>query len=611
MALVGQRRAGHRRDRAAHRSRHRGRASRDALWARAHEIAAGSRPSRRSPPRARCGRSGSRSTGRTARRWSRASSTRASPTPMGMAEVPRTARRAPRRGSRWPADATSADSLAARIGEILAIDPGAPALEFEGRWYTWGELGSRPSMPSPRSSGPSGPEVGIILQNRPAHVGALLGVLRAGGCVVTINPKRRDRAHPRRHRAASTSTSSSAPRDDLAALVAERSGVTHDRDRRPRRPARRSSRTRRRDEAAADGRATTTSRCACSRAAPPVRPSASTSPTRRSSGCCSAPSTTRRTRRRTTRLRSGVAIVNSPLVHLGGLFRILQCVNDGRSIAPARALHGRRVVRRRAPPPPQARRRLVPTALRMVLDGRPRPDELSQPPIGGLRHRAARRPTTPTRSTTSTASRCSCPTPPPSSAAASRAGTSRTTPSTGATKRGSVGPGPPGLRAARRRRGRRRTSSAPDEVGLLEVKASQLGDDSGWMRTTDLARIDADGFLWILGRADQAIIRGGFKVRPDDVRAALEPHPAVRGAAVVGVADARLGAVPVARSSCATACERSPPTTTARLPRRAARPLRAPDGDRDRRRAAPHRLRQGRPRAACGPIFEPLESARD
>ncbi|HEU4538179.1 MAG TPA: phosphoenolpyruvate carboxylase, partial [Polyangiaceae bacterium] len=62
----------------------------------------------------------------------------------------------------------------------------------------------------------------------------------------------------------------------------------------------------------------------------------------------------------------------------------------------------------------------------------------------------------------------------------------------------------------------------PDEPGLLEVKARQLGDASGWTRTTDLARIDADGFLWILGRADQAIIRGGFKVLPDEVRAALE-----------------------------------------------------------------------------------------
>jgi acyl-CoA synthetase (AMP-forming)/AMP-acid ligase II len=78
------------------------------------------------------------------------------------------------------------------------------------------------------------------------------------------------------------------------------------------------------------------------------------------------------------------------------------------------------------------------------------------------------------------------------------------------------------------------------------VKAAQLGAGSSWVRTTDLARIDADGFVWILGRADQVIIRGGFKVRPEDVRAALEKHPRVRGAAVVSRPDPRLGAVPVA-----------------------------------------------------------------
>ena len=66
------------------------------------------------------------------------------------------------------------------------------------------------------------------------------------------------------------------------------------------------------------------------------------------------------------------------------------------------------------------------------------------------------------------------------------------------------------------------------------------------MRTTDMARIDVDGFLWIIGRADQAIIRGGFKVMPDDVRTALESHPAVAGAAVVGRRDERLGETPVA-----------------------------------------------------------------
>lgn len=100
------------------------------------------------------------------------------------------------------------------------------------------------------------------------------------------------------------------------------------------------------------------------------------------------------------------------------------------------------------------------------------------------------------------------------------------------------------------------TALAPGDVGRLEVKPGQLGPSTEWMRTTDIARIDADGFLWIVGRADQAIIRGGFKVMPDDVRTALEGHPAVAGAAVVGSNDARLGETPVAmvelRQSAAT-----------------------------------------------------------
>jgi acyl-CoA synthetase (AMP-forming)/AMP-acid ligase II len=82
--------------------------------------------------------------------------------------------------------------------------------------------------------------------------------------------------------------------------------------------------------------------------------------------------------------------------------------------------------------------------------------------------------------------------------------------------------------------------------GLLEISSHQFGDSAGWVRTTDIARIDEDGFLWIVGRADQAIIRGGFKVHPDEVRAVLERDPRVQGAAVVGRPDARLGAVPVA-----------------------------------------------------------------
>ena len=85
-----------------------------------------------------------------------------------------------------------------------------------------------------------------------------------------------------------------------------------------------------------------------------------------------------------------------------------------------------------------------------------------------------------------------------------------------------------------------------NQEGLLEVRSAQIGSGQDWVRTTDLARLDDDGFLFILGRADAVIIRGGFKIAPEAVEAALKSHPAVREACVVGIADKRLGEVPVA-----------------------------------------------------------------
>jgi acyl-coenzyme A synthetase/AMP-(fatty) acid ligase len=83
-----------------------------------------------------------------------------------------------------------------------------------------------------------------------------------------------------------------------------------------------------------------------------------------------------------------------------------------------------------------------------------------------------------------------------------------------------------------------------EQAGVLELKSPQIGDGQNWTRTTDLARLDKDGFLWIVGRADNAIIRGGFKVQPDEVVRALERHPAIVEACVVGLKDSRLGEVP-------------------------------------------------------------------
>jgi long-chain acyl-CoA synthetase len=59
----------------------------------------------------------------------------------------------------------------------------------------------------------------------------------------------------------------------------------------------------------------------------------------------------------------------------------------------------------------------------------------------------------------------------------------------------------------------------------------------GWLYTGDMGRIDDDGYLTILDRKKDLIIRGGFNVFPRDVEDALVEHPAVATACVVGRAD--------------------------------------------------------------------------
>ena len=84
----------------------------------------------------------------------------------------------------------------------------------------------------------------------------------------------------------------------------------------------------------------------------------------------------------------------------------------------------------------------------------------------------------------------------------------------------------------------------PGEEGLLEVISPRVGPD--WIRTADIAMIDEDGFLFHRGRADGAIMRGGFKLLPETIERALLLHPAVSAAAVIGIAERRLGQVPAA-----------------------------------------------------------------
>ncbi|HEX4109972.1 MAG TPA: class I adenylate-forming enzyme family protein [Solirubrobacteraceae bacterium] len=80
-------------------------------------------------------------------------------------------------------------------------------------------------------------------------------------------------------------------------------------------------------------------------------------------------------------------------------------------------------------------------------------------------------------------------------------------------------------------------------------------DAEGWFRSGDLGVLDGQGYLRIVGRSKDMILRGGTNIFPAETEALLAEHPAVRAAAVVGVPDARLGEL-----VCAViAGERDPP----------------------------------------------------
>jgi len=94
----------------------------------------------------------------------------------------------------------------------------------------------------------------------------------------------------------------------------------------------------------------------------------------------------------------------------------------------------------------------------------------------------------------------------------------------------------------------------PGERGEIAIKGHnvmrgyrQLPDATreairdGWFRTGDVARVDEDGYFFIVDRKKDLIIRGGYNVYPREIEEVLYEHPAVREAAAVGIADERLG----------------------------------------------------------------------
>jgi len=78
------------------------------------------------------------------------------------------------------------------------------------------------------------------------------------------------------------------------------------------------------------------------------------------------------------------------------------------------------------------------------------------------------------------------------------------------------------------------------------AKNADLYHDDMYLRTGDLGRLDADGYLWITGRAKDLIIRGGHNIDPADIEDALLAHPAVAVAGAIGQPDAHAGELPCA-----------------------------------------------------------------
>jgi fatty-acyl-CoA synthase len=83
--------------------------------------------------------------------------------------------------------------------------------------------------------------------------------------------------------------------------------------------------------------------------------------------------------------------------------------------------------------------------------------------------------------------------------------------------------------------------------GYLDARANaNLFTSDGWARTGDLGRMDAQGFLFITGRAKDIIVRGGHNIDPRVIEETLLAHPDVALAAAVGRLDAYAGELPVA-----------------------------------------------------------------
>jgi acyl-CoA synthetase (AMP-forming)/AMP-acid ligase II len=436
--------------------------------------------------------------------------------------------------------------LSAAIASVLAIDPTADALEFERCWTTWGALDERAAGVE-RALDLAGLEpgvrVGVLLRNHADLVPVLLALFRSGRCLASLNAVSPD------NKLAEDIADAAVPvliatADDLsrpqvrAASIASGATIFSV------------------SGATIEALAQAEPRIDARRSAPGVaiemlssgttgKPKRIPLPRRNLEKALAGAASFEKGRDvdAPPRLRSGVQIVTAPLAHIAGITGLMNNLLAGRKVCLIERFTVeafRDAVVRHRPKVAGA----PPSALRMILDANvPREDFASL-----VAYRTGTAPLDPNLAD-AFYRRYGIPVLQNYGATEFAGGVAGWTlddfKAHWDAKRGSVG---------RLNKGVEAHVVDPDtgvalpsgDTGLLELRAPNVGDGVTWVRTTDLAVIDTDGFVWIKGRHDGAIIRGGFKIMPDDVLKAIQLHPAVREASVVGIKDGRLGEVPVA-----------------------------------------------------------------
>jgi long-chain acyl-CoA synthetase len=430
-----------------------------------------------------------------------------------------------------------AAQLSDRFRALLTEAPAStPAVGAGDTWWTWSQIGRTAAdvtQALERWHLPEGTRVGVALRNRPEYVAAVLAVLATHRCLTTINPLRPAEqlaADLERAAVSVLVTDSELPvpglPDTTALILLGPDGAVQ---------------TRPGTAPAAHEPLPGT--------AIEMLTSGTTGPPKRIrlgyaqlNASLSSITGSRGSDSLLPRFSSAVSIVATPMVHISGLFHVINTIYSGRRLF----LLDRFRVETWVAAVERYRPRtsgLVPAALRSVLDAGIDPARL-------------------TSLASVTAGTAPCP-PDLADAFYQRFGIPvlanyGATEFAGAiagwtladhkqwweTKRGSVGRPFPGvqIQAVDQKSG---DPLAPGDEGLLEIRSPQVGAGD-WVRTSDLGRVDGDGFVWIDGRADDVIIRGGFKIHPGTVEKALRAYPGVRDAAVVGIPDARLGSVPAA-----------------------------------------------------------------